>query len=247
MTNESLPPDVSRRGFIAAGVASSAYFMAASAHGQASGAVGGRPQAAETAPGPFRLEPLPFKEDALDPYIQAKTIGFHYGRHHKGYVDKLNKQVEGKRYEKMKLEEVVQASAKEQADVAVFNNAAQAWNHAFYWQCLKANGGGEPTGRIADKIKSDFGSYDELKKQLSDAALNQFGSGWAWLVVEGGKLRVQKTSNADTPIAHGIRPLLTIDVWEHAYYLDYQNRRNEYVAAVIDHLLNWEFAGANLA
>jgi Fe-Mn family superoxide dismutase len=204
------------------------------------------PQGAAPA-GPFTLAPLPYSEDALDPHISAKTMGFHYGKHHKGYVDKLNKAVEGKKLAEMKLEEVIVETAKDPAMAATFNSAAQAWNHAFYWKSMKPKGGGEPSGKLADMIKSDLGGLEGFKKEFGDAANGQFGSGWAWLVVEGGKLKIAKTSNADTPIAHGGKPLLVIDVWEHAYYLDYQNKRADYVTAYLEHLVSWEFAAANLA
>lgn len=262
MLQPSLPSDYSRRGFLAASVVAPTFLMSAQSGTSAqSGRGQSTPPPSTTTPqgerptektpaaptGPFELPPLPWKQDALAPHISAGTIGFHYGRHHKGYVDRLNKQVEGKRYAGMALEQVIAATAKDEADVAIYNNAAQAWNHTFYWKCLTPKGGGEPGGRLADKIKSDFGSFDEFKKQFTDAALNQFGSGWAWLILQDDKLRVVKTSNADSPVARGTKTLLTIDVWEHAYYLDYQNRRNEYVQAVIEHLLNWDFAQANLA
>jgi Fe-Mn family superoxide dismutase len=196
--------------------------------------------------GPFTLPPLPYKENALEPSISANTLSFHYGKHHKAYVDNLNKLTEGKKYATMSLEEVVKASAKESADAGVFNNAAQVWNHTFYWNSMKSGGGGAPSGKLADRLQSDFGSFDAFKTQFAEAAKTQFGSGWAWLVLEGGKLKVIKTGNADTPLAHGQKAILTCDVWEHAYYLDFQNRRPDYVAAFLDKLVNWEFAAANL-
>ena len=200
-----------------------------------------------TASGAFTLPPLPWKEDALAPHISAQTISFHYGKHHKAYVDNLNKLVEGKRYASMKLEEVILQSSKDSADAGVFNNAAQIWNHTFYWQSMKPNGGGMPAGALAEKIKADFGSFDACKTQLAEAAKTQFGSGWAWLVLNKGKLEVVKTGNADNPMIRGAKPLLTCDVWEHAYYLDFQNRRPDYVSAFLDKLVSWEFAAANLA
>jgi Fe-Mn family superoxide dismutase len=200
-----------------------------------------------TASGPFTLPALPWKDDALAPHISANTISFHYGKHHKAYVDNLNKLVEGKRYASMKLDEVVMASSKETADVGVFNNAAQIWNHTFYWKSMQPNGGGTPTGALLEKIKADFGSFETFKTQFADAAKTQFGSGWAWLVLDGGKLKVVKTGNADNPMLRGAKPLLTCDVWEHAYYLDFQNRRPDYVAAFVDKLASWDFAAANLA
>jgi Fe-Mn family superoxide dismutase len=197
--------------------------------------------------GPFTLPPLPYKDDALAPFITANTLSFHYGKHHKAYVDNLNKLAEGKRYGTMSLEDVVKASAKEAADAGIFNNAAQIWNHTFYWNSMKQGGGGTPSGKLLEKITADFGSFDALKTQFADAAKTQFGSGWAWLVLDGGKLKVTKTGNADTPLAHGQKALITCDVWEHAYYLDFQNRRPDYVAAFLDKLVNWDFAAANLA
>ena len=192
---------------------------------------------------PFQLPPLPWAENALDPVISARTIGLHYGKHHAAYVKKLNELVAGTRYADMPLEQVVRETAgKEQK---IFNNAAQAWNHTFYWNCLK-KGAGKPTGQIATRLDADCGGLDAFKQKFADAAVNQFGSGWAWLVARDGKLDVISTSNADTPIAKGITPLLTLDVWEHAYYVDYENRRPEHVKAVIDQLLNWEFAAEQL-
>jgi len=199
------------------------------------------------ATGPFELPKLPYEENALEPHISARTMSFHYGKHHKGYVDKLNKSVEGKKFAEMKIEDVIVETGKDPAMASIFNSAAQAWNHAFYWKSMNPKGGGEPKGKLADRVKADFGGIDALKKKLAEAANGQFGSGWAWLVLEGDKLAVVKTSNAETPIAKGGRPLLVIDVWEHAYYLDYQNKRADYVTAVLDHLLDWEFAASNLA
>jgi len=196
--------------------------------------------------GPFTLEPLPYAQDALAPSISANTMSFHYDKHHKGYVDRLNKMVEGKKLAEMKLEALIVETAKDPGMSGVFNPAAQAWNHTFYWKSMKPKGGGEPSGKLADKIKADLGGFEGFKKAFTDAANGQFGSGWAWLGLRDGKLEVTKTGNADTPIAHGGKPLLVIDVWEHAYYLDYQNKRAEYVAAFLEHLVNWEFAAANL-
>lgn len=196
--------------------------------------------------GPFTLAPLPYAEDALAPHISARTMGIHYGKHHKGYVDKLNKAVEGQKLAELTLEEVIVVTVKDPDQAGTFNSAAQAWNHAFYWQSLSPKGGGEPTGKMADKLKSDLGGLAGFKKSFAEAAAGQFGSGWAWLVVKDGKLAIHKTGNADTPMAHGVKPLLVIDVWEHAYYLDYQNKRADYIAAYLEHLVNWEFAAANL-
>ena len=196
---------------------------------------------------PFSLPPLPFAENALEPVISANTLSFHYGKHHKAYVDNLNKLVAGTEYEAMSLEQIVQATAGKADKAGIFNNAAQVWNHTFYWNCLRGNAGGQPSGDLGQRIEAAFNGFDNFKKELANAAVTQFGSGWAWLVAEGKDLKIVKTPNAETPIMRGQRPLLTIDVWEHAYYLDYQNRRPDHVNAVIDRLLNWNFAAENLA
>jgi Fe-Mn family superoxide dismutase len=194
----------------------------------------------------FTLPPLPYADNALAPVISAQTLGFHYGKHHKTYVDNLNKLVPGTEFEGQSLEAIVNATAGKPDKAGIFNNAAQVWNHTFYWHCLK-KGGGAPKGDLKAKLDAAFGSYDNFKKELANAAVTQFGSGWAWLVAEGGAVRVVKTPNAEVPFTKGQKPLLTIDVWEHAYYLDYQNRRADYVNAVIGELLNWDFAAENLA
>jgi Fe-Mn family superoxide dismutase len=195
----------------------------------------------------FTLMALPYADNALAPVISPNTISFHYGKHHKTYVDNLNNLVKGTDLEGKALEAVVMATAGKADKAPLFNNSAQIWNHDFYWKSLKPNGGGVPTGKVADKINESFGSFEEFKKQLSATTVSQFGSGWGWLVADAaGKLKVVKTGNAEVPMTQGLKPLLTIDVWEHAYYLDHQNRRADYVNAVIDKLLNWEFAAANL-
>ena len=195
----------------------------------------------------FTLMALPYADNALAPVVSPNTISFHYGKHHKTYVDNLNNLVKGTDLEGKSLEEVVKATAGKADKAPLFNNSAQIWNHDFYWKSLKPNGGGVPSGKVADKINESFGSFEEFKKQLSATTVSQFGSGWGWLVADAaGKLKVVKTGNAEVPITQGLKPLLTIDVWEHAYYLDHQNRRADYVNAVIDKLLNWEFAAANL-
>jgi Fe-Mn family superoxide dismutase len=191
------------------------------------------------------LAPLPYTENALEPIITAKTLSFHYGKHHKGYVDNLNKLIVGTEYADLTLEKIVTSTAGKPERTAIFNNAAQAWNHTFYWNSMKPNGGGEPPAELKQKIEAAFGSVDACKKELASAAVAQFGSGWAWLVLDGGALKVVKTANADIPMTLGFTPLLTIDVWEHAYYLDYQNRRVDYANAVLDKLINWEFALQN--
>ena len=192
------------------------------------------------------LPPLPYAESALDPVISTHTIGFHYGKHHKGYVDSLNKLIAGTPLANLSLEKLVIETADKADKVAIFNNAAQTWNHTFYWRSLRPKGGGEPPAALKQRIEASFGNLDALKKELATAATTQFGSGWAWLVLDAGKLKVVKTGNAQTPLTTGLKPLLTIDVWEHAYYLDYQNRRADYVNAVLDKLINWGFAADNL-
>lgn len=193
------------------------------------------------------LPPLPYAENALDPIITANTLGYHYGKHHKGYVDKLNKLIAGTQWANLSLEKLIIATADKTDNIAIFNNAAQSWNHDFYWRSLQPNGGGEPPAALKKMIKASFGTLDACKKELATAATTQFGSGWAWLVVDAGMLKVVKTGNAQTPLTKGMKPLLTIDVWEHAYYLDYQNRRADYVNAVLDKLINWSFAAENLS
>lgn len=193
----------------------------------------------------YQQPALPFAENALEPYISAKTLSFHYGKHHAAYITNYNNLVANSNLDSISLEEAIAIAAADPQKVGIFNNGAQAWNHSFYWNSLTPNGGGEPTGELAAKITEDFGSFDKFKDELKNAAATQFGSGWAWLVLEGSTLKVVKTGNAQTPLTSGQKPLLTIDVWEHAYYLDFQNRRPDYVASVIDNLLNWEFAAAN--
>jgi Fe-Mn family superoxide dismutase len=195
---------------------------------------------------PITLPPLPYADNALDPVISANTLGFHYGKHHKAYVDNLNKLIAGTPLEGQPLEKIILEVAGKADKAGVFNNAAQIWNHTFYWNSLKPNGGGAPPAALARLIDRDFGSLDALKKELATAATTQFGSGWAWLASDNGKLVVSKTSNAELPMTRGQKALLTIDVWEHAYYLDFQNRRPDYASAVIEKLLNWQFAADNL-
>jgi Fe-Mn family superoxide dismutase len=191
---------------------------------------------------PLTQPPLPFAAGALDPVISEKTIGFHYGKHHKAYFDNLNKAVAGTPLASESLEQIIVQTAGDAAKAGIFNNAAQAWNHNFYWLSLSPTAQ-TPDGALAKAIDRDFGSLDALKTQLAAASVARFGSGWGWLVVEGGKLKVVSTANADLPFIHGQTPLLTVDVWEHAYYLDYQNRRPDYVKAVVDKTLNWAHAG----
>ena len=195
----------------------------------------------------YTLPPLPYAETALEPHISAQTLSFHYGKHHQTYVTNLNKLIEGTDMAAMALEDIIKRAAKDSALSGVFNNAAQVWNHTFYWHCMKPNGGGTPTGKIAELIDRDFGSFDAFKEQFKQAAISQFGSGWAWLVHKDHKLSIMKTGNADLPLAHDATALLTCDVWEHAYYLDYQNRRPDYVETFLQQLVNWDFANENLA
>ena len=196
---------------------------------------------------PLSLPALPWGENALEPVISAKTISFHYGKHHKTYVENANKLIVGTELADLPLDQIVRATAGKADRVGIFNNAAQAWNHDFYWKSLRPKGGGEPPSALKAKMDAAFGGVDTCKKELANAAVQQFGSGWAWLVLDGDKLKVVKTGNAETPIAQNMKPLLTINVWEHAYYLDYQNKRVDYVNALIDKLANWEFAAQNLA
>ena len=193
------------------------------------------------------LPALPYDLGALEPHISRSTLEFHHGKHHAGYVTNLNKLVEGTELADKSLEETITAVAGDASKAGVFNNAAQVWNHSFYWQCIKPAGGGMPSGALAEKIDADFGSFDAFVEQFKTAGATQFGSGWAWLVLDGGSLKVTKTANADLPLAHGTKALLTMDVWEHAYYLDYQNRRPDYMATFLDKLVNWDFVAANLA
>ncbi len=193
------------------------------------------------------LPALPYGLDALEPHISRQTLEFHYGKHHAAYVTNLNNLVAGSELEGKSLEETILAVAGDGAKAGVFNNAAQVWNHSFYWQSIKPAGGGQPTGALADKITADFGSFEKFVEAFKAAGATQFGSGWAWLVLDNGTLKVTKTANADLPLAHGQKALLTMDVWEHAYYLDYQNRRPDYMTTFLDKLVNWDFVAANLA
>ncbi len=190
---------------------------------------------------------LPYAPNSLEPVITANTISFHYGKHHKAYVDNVNKLIVGTPFAGMSLEQIIKATSGKSDSVSIFNNAAQAWNHDFYWHSLKPKGGGEPPAELKQKIEKSFESFDKCKESLTQAATGQFGSGWAWLVADGDTLKVVKTGNADNPMTQNMKPLLTIDVWEHAYYLDYQNKRADYVKGIIDNLLNWEFAAKNLS
>lgn len=190
----------------------------------------------------FALPTLPYEQNALEPHISAETLEFHYGKHHQSYVDKLNGMVAGTAHEAASLEDIIR-----QSEGGVFNNAAQIWNHSFYWNCLSPNGGGEPDGALADAIKSAFGSFAEFKDQFTAAALGNFGSGWTWLVQNAdGSVAISNTGNAGCPLTDNVTPLLTVDVWEHAYYIDYRNARPKYLAAFWN-LVNWDFAASNMA
>jgi len=196
----------------------------------------------------FELPALPYAQDALEPHISAETLGFHHGKHHNAYVTNLNNLVAGTEFEGKSLEDIMVATAGDTSKAGIFNNAAQIWNHTFYWHSMAPNGGGKPEGALADKIDSDFGGFDAFVDAFKTAGATQFGSGWAWLVLDkDGSLKVVKTLNAECPLTDGQTPLLTMDVWEHAYYLDFQNRRPDYIATFLSSLVNWSFAAENLA
>lgn len=193
----------------------------------------------------FELPPLPYAENALEPHYSARTLSFHHGKHHNAYVTKANELVAGTPLDKASVEEAI-AEAHKAGNQGLFNQVAQIWNHTFFWSCMAPGGGGAPKGGIADAIKADFGSAEEMVAQFKASAVGNFGSGWTWLVLDGSKLKIVNTQNAGTPLTSGQKPLLTVDVWEHAYYLDYQNRRPDFVQAFWDHLVNWDFANANM-
>jgi superoxide dismutase, Fe-Mn family len=195
----------------------------------------------------YELPALPYDYTALEPCITKSTLEFHHDKHHAAYVNNYNAAVKDTPMDSMSIEEVIKATAGNAAQAGIFNNAAQAWNHSFYWNCMKPSGGGTPSGALAEKIKADFGSFDDFVTEFKKAGATQFGSGWAWLVLDNGTLKVTKTSNAENPITSGQIPLLTMDVWEHAYYLDYQNRRPDYISDFLGKLVNWDFVAANLA
>ncbi|MCH2036975.1 MAG: superoxide dismutase [Rickettsiales bacterium] len=194
------------------------------------------------------LPDLPYAQDGLEPHISSNTMSFHYGKHHQAYVTNLNNLIKDTELESLSLDDIIAKTHADASKAGVFNNAAQVWNHTFYWKSMKPNGGGQPTGAIAAKIDEDFGSYAAFCEQFKTAAMTQFGSGWAWLVVNAsGKLDIVKSGNAETPMTNeGVKPLITIDVWEHAYYLDFQNRRPDYITIYLDNLVNWDFANENL-
>jgi len=189
----------------------------------------------------FELPPLPYEMDALAPHISQETLEYHYGKHHNAYVTNLNKLVEGSDQADSALEDVIMS-----AEGGLFNNAAQVWNHTFYWNCMRPGGGGAPQGAVGDAVRSAFGSYDKFREQFTEAALTQFGSGWAWLVDDGSGLSIMKTANADLPMKHSAKALLTVDVWEHAYYIDYRNARPDYVNTFLDNLINWDHVATGM-
>jgi len=194
----------------------------------------------------FELPSLPYADTALEPYYSAKTFSFHHGKHHKAYVDNLNKLLPGSPFENSSLEEIILVVAGDATKAGFFNNAAQVWNHTFFWNCMKPGGGGAPSGALATKIDAAFGSYEKFAEQFKAAAVGRFGSGWAWLVLDGDQLKIISTPNAETPMTGGKKALLTVDVWEHAYYLDFQNRRPDFVQTFLDQLVNWDFVAENL-
>ncbi len=196
---------------------------------------------------PFILPNLPYSHNALEPYMSSETFSYHHGKHHLAYVNNLNKLIENGDFAKKKLEEIILASVGDDSKQGIFNNAAQVWNHSFFWHCMKPNGGGMPKNALLTQINQDFGSYDKFCEEFKNTGVTQFGSGWVWLVLENAKLKIRKTANADTPLAYNQVALLTCDVWEHAYYLDYQNARPDYIAIFLNKLVNWEFAEKNFA
>jgi len=226
---------LSRRGFLKTAAVAGFAFMA-----------GGLSFPGKARAAAFTPPPLPYPENALEPYISAKTVSFHYGKHTMGYFNNVNKLVEGNPLASLSLDQIFIKAASDPTQIGIFRNAAQAWNHQFYWNCMTPGGGKEPNGKVLDAINAAFGDFATFRGQLDEAAKTQFASGWAWLVEDKGALKVVKTPNAMNPMVDGAKPLLTIDVWEHAYYLDYQNRRGDYVAAYLDNLVNWDFVAKNL-
>ena len=196
---------------------------------------------------PYALPALPYALDGLSPFISESTLRFHHGKHHQAYIEALNQAIDDTEFQPMPLKALIRATAGKPEQAAIFNNAAQAWNHAFYWDSLTPQGGGDPPPGLKQMIEANFGSVAACKQALAEAALAQFGTGWAWLVLDGKNISVVKTDDADNPLTQGLTPLLAIDVWEHAYYLDDQNRRKDYVVGVVEKLLNWNFAAGNLA
>lgn len=195
----------------------------------------------------FELPPLPYGYDALEPVMSAQTLHLHHDKHHQTYVTNLNNLTKDTPLADASLEDIITQTVGDASKIGLFNNAGQVWNHTFYWNCMKPNGGGALPAALESRIVADFGSVEKFREEFTQAALTQFGSGWAWLYVDGGKLKVGKTANADSPLAHGHTPLLTVDVWEHAYYVDFQNRRPDFVKAFLDSLVNWDFVAEQLA
>jgi Fe-Mn family superoxide dismutase len=195
---------------------------------------------------PLILAPLPFDQSALEPFISSQTLAFHYGKHHAAYVNNANELLKGSSLENKSIEELIKATAAKADQVTLFNNIAQAWNHAFFWQCLKPKGGGKPEGKLAKLIEESFGSFAQFKEEFTNSGKTLFGSGWVWLVKDGEKLRIVQTFNAETPLTLNQKPLFVVDVWEHAYYLDFQNRRVDFIKEILENLANWEFAASNL-
>ena len=238
MTGERISP-LGRRDFLAGiGVAGVSFTMMLGKHSALF--------ASAEAGTDVRFPDLPYAENALAPHISQNTISFHYGKHHRAYVDNTVRLIAGTEFEGAPLETVIERTAGKPDKASLFNNAAQVYNHTFYWNSMKPGGGGVPSGRIAGKIRQSFGDYGTFVEEFTRAAATQFGSGWAWLVCDGDALKIMQTSNADMPLTSGKKPLITIDVWEHAYYLDYQNRRSDYIKAFLDSLVNWDFAEQNL-
>jgi Fe-Mn family superoxide dismutase len=194
----------------------------------------------------FELLPLPYAKNALEPHMSARTLDFHHDKHQRAYVTALNNLVENTTLARLSLEEIVRKTATDETKQSIFNNAAQSWNHNFFWHSMKPHGGGKPSGQALAAIDQAFQGFDQFREEFAKAAEGQFGSGWAWLILDGRKIKVIKTANADSPIAHRQTPLLACDVWEHAYYLDYQNRRPDFVRDFLDYLINWEFVAQNL-
>jgi len=194
----------------------------------------------------FELPSLPYDAAALEPHVSANTLGFHHGKHHNAYVTNLNNLIQGTPLVDQDLETIIKTTAGDSAQAGIFNNAAQVWNHTFFWNSMSPNGGGAPSGDLVAKIDAAFGSLDAFKDAFKAAGIGQFGSGWVWLVSNNGNLEIAKTANAETPLTDGVTPLVTCDVWEHAYYLDYQNRRPDFLQSFLDNLINWEFAASNL-
>jgi len=193
----------------------------------------------------FTLPDLPYPKDALQPHMSAETFDYHWGKHHKAYVDKTNGMLGEKGLEGSSLTDVIKA-AKERGDKGLFNNSAQIWNHSFFWQCLAPQGSTQPSGRLKEMIDSDFGGHQALLEKLATESANHFASGWGWLILNNGKLEVTSLHDADSPVAHGMSPLLTVDVWEHAYYIDYRNERPRFLKSVLENIINWDFVGQNL-